>query len=69
METPQVISPSQGADKETLYLLGGAALILVGAGLILSNSHVRRLMGQVGAGDLLSAAMPDVERYLKLRSM
>jgi hypothetical protein len=69
MEIPQVTSQSQGADKETLFLLGGAALILVGAGLILTNPQVRRLVGQMGAGDLLSAAIPDVERYLKLRSM
>ena len=28
-----------GSDKETLYMLGGAALIFFGAGLILSNPH------------------------------
>ncbi len=58
-----------GPDKETLYMLGGVALVIFGAGLILSNSNVRRLLGQVGVGSLASAALPDLERYLRLRSM
>jgi len=58
-----------GTDKDTLYMLGGAALILFGAGLILSNPLVRRYMGQMGVGNLVSAALPDVDRYLKLRNM
>jgi hypothetical protein len=55
--------------KDTMYLLGGAALMLFGAGLILSNSTVRRYLGGVGIGNLLHAAAPDIERYMKLRSM
>ncbi|HZW79877.1 MAG TPA: hypothetical protein VFF50_05355 [Candidatus Deferrimicrobiaceae bacterium] len=58
-----------GTDKETLYLLSGAALILFGTGLILSNPTVRRYLGQIGVGSLLTAALPDVDRYLKLRNM
>ena len=58
-----------GSDKETLYLLGGAALVLFGAGLILTNPTVRGYLKQVGVGDLLQAALPDVDRYLKLRAM
>jgi hypothetical protein len=56
-------------DKETLYMLGGVALVLVGAGLVLSNSTVRRYLGQVGIGNLASAALPDIERYFRLRAM
>ena len=56
-------------DKDTLYMLGGVALIVFGAGLILSNPFVRRYMAQLGIGNLAHAAMPDVERYLKLRAM
>lgn len=56
-------------DKETLYLLSGVALMIFGAGLILSNSVVRRYLSQIGAGDIVHAVMPDVERYFKLRSM
>lgn len=56
-------------DKETLYLLGGAALIVFGAGLILSNPLVRKYMGQIGIGNLAKDLMPDIDRYLKLRSM
>jgi hypothetical protein len=58
-----------GSDRDTLYLLGGVALVVFGAGLILSNSNARRFLGQVGLGDLTQAALPDLERYLKLRSM
>ncbi|MFZ0322149.1 MAG: hypothetical protein WAL56_23685 [Candidatus Sulfotelmatobacter sp.] len=58
-----------GTDKETLYMLGGAALILFGTGLILSNPTVRRYLGQIGVGSMLAAALPDVDRYLKLRNM
>jgi hypothetical protein len=60
---------SNGSDKELMYMLGGAAMILFGTGLILSNPMVRRYLGQLGAGSLLSAALPDVDRYLKLRNM
>lgn len=60
---------ASGVDKETLYMLGGVALVIVGAGLVLSNPTVRRYLGQMGLGDLASAALPDVERYFRLRSM
>jgi len=50
-------------------MLGGAALILFGTGLILSNPTVRRYLGQIGVGSILTAALPDVDRYLKLRNM
>jgi hypothetical protein len=59
----------QGTDKDTLYLLGGLALMIFGAGLIISNPVVRRYLGQLGIGNLTQAALPDVERYLKLRNM
>lgn len=58
-----------GLDKETLYLLGGVALVIFGAGLVLSIPTVRRYLKQVGLGDLASAALPDIERYFRLRSM
>ena len=58
-----------GTDVDTLYLLGGVALVVFGAGLILSNSTARRYLGQVGLGDLTQMALPDFERYMKLRSM
>jgi hypothetical protein len=60
---------NSGTDKDTLYMLGGAALIMFGTGLILSNPMVRRYLGQLGVGNLMQAALPDVDRYLKLRNM
>jgi hypothetical protein len=58
-----------GSDKDTLYMLGGVALVVFGAGLILSNPFIRRYLSQLGVGGLAQAAIPDVERYLKLRAM
>ena len=47
-------------------LLSGAALVIFGAGLILTTPAVRKLLGGVGIGSLLQAAGPDFQRYLKL---
>ena len=55
--------------RDTLFLLGGAAMVVFGAGLILSTPMVRRFLGGVNAGSLVQAAIPDFERYMKLRSM
>lgn len=56
-------------NRDTLYMLSGVALIVFGAGLILSNPFVRRYMSQMGVGNLAQTVMPDIERYLKLRAM
>jgi hypothetical protein len=60
---------TNGYDKDTLYMLGGVALVIVGAGLVLTNPTVRRYLGQIGLGNFASAALPDIERYFRLRSM
>ena len=56
-------------DKDTLFMLGGVALIVFGAGLILTKPIARRYLVQLGVGDLASLALPDLDRYLKLRAM
>lgn len=60
---------TNGPDKEILYMLGGVALMIFGAGLVLSNPIVRKYLSQVGLGNLTTAALPDLERYFRLRSM
>ncbi len=55
--------------RDTLFMMGGVALLIFGAGMVLSNPVVRRYLSQTNVGGLLSASIPDVERYLKLRSM
>jgi len=60
---------SNGLDKETLFMLGGVALVIFGTGLVLANPTVRKYLGQVGVGNLASAALPDLERYFRLRAM
>lgn len=72
MATTEIMSRTddgRSTDLDTLYLLGGAALVIVGAGLVLSNPTVRKYMSQIGIGDIASAAIPDIERYFRLRSM
>lgn len=69
MELVETSANGNASDKETLYMLGGVALIVFGAGLVLSNPFVRRYMSRIGVGNLAQAAIPDIERYLKLRAM
>jgi hypothetical protein len=56
-------------DKDTLFMLGGIALMVFGAGLVLANPVIRRYMGNLGIGSLASAALPDLQRYIRLRDM
>lgn len=69
LELSESTMNGSGNDKDTLYMLGGVALVVFGAGLILSNPVVRRYMSRLGIGDLAQVAIPDFERYLKLRAM
>ena len=57
------------SSKDTLFMLGGVALVVVGAGLILTSPIAKKYMGQLGLGDLTGGIVPDIERYFKLRSM
>jgi hypothetical protein len=72
METHVVRHEGNGHSndsRDTLFLLGGVALAVFGAGLILTNPAVRKYMGQLGVGNIAKDLMPDLDRYLKLRSM
>jgi hypothetical protein len=69
MELVETTPNGNGSDKDTLYMLGGVALVVFGTGLILSNPFVRRYISRIGVGNLAHAAIPDIERYLKLRAM
>jgi len=57
------------SDRDTLFMLSGVALVVFGTGLIISNPIVKRYLGQFGLGNLAQAALPDLDRYLRLRSM
>ena len=50
-------------------MLSGIALMVFGAGLILSNPVAQKYLDKVGIGGLTQGALPDLERYLKLRAM
>jgi hypothetical protein len=57
------------SDRDTLFMLSGVALVVFGAGLIVSNPIAKRYLGQFGLADRAQAALPDLDRYLKLRAM
>jgi hypothetical protein len=50
-------------------MFGGVALVVVGAGLILTSPLAKKYMGQLGIGSLATDLIPDIERYFRLRSM
>jgi len=69
MHELQVLDDDRDSRRDTILLVGGVALMVVGAGLVLSNRSVRRYIDQVGVADLVLAAFPDLERFLKMRAM
>ena len=66
-------------SKDMLYLVGGLALLVAGAGLIMAHPEVRKqvrakldrvLPGVQDNFNLgLTTVVPDLQRYLKIRSM
>ena len=66
-------------SKDILYLVGGLALLIAGAGLIMAHPAVRRQVRDgldrivPGVPDSLSGTLatviPDFQRYMKIRSM
>jgi hypothetical protein len=68
----QAAKTPEAETKETLLLVGGLSLMFFGAGLVMTNPTVRRYLGQAsigGVGDLVQMALPDLERYLKMRAL
>jgi hypothetical protein len=66
-------------SKDMLYLVGGLALLVAGAGLIMAHPTVRQQLRDglsrvlpdmpenLSSG--LSTVVPDFQRYMKIRSM
>jgi hypothetical protein len=73
------INESDGS-RDMLYLVGGLALLVAGAGLIMTHPTVRRQLreglNRAIPGGIpekltsgLSTVVPDIQRYLKMRAM
>lgn len=74
-------SNGSNESKDMLYVVGGLALLIAGAGLIMAHPTVRKqlssglgrvLPGLIEPGNIaggLSTIVPDFERYMKIRSM
>ncbi|MGA9994952.1 MAG: hypothetical protein WBP93_06040 [Pyrinomonadaceae bacterium] len=66
-------------SKDMLYIVGGLALLIAGAGLIMAHPMVReQLRANLGRvlpelpqnlSGGLSTVVPDFQRYLKIRQM
>ena len=67
-------------SKDMLYIVGGLALLIAGAGLIMAHPMVRQQLREGLSRALpdglpqnltggLSTVVPDLQRYMKLRSM
>lgn len=66
-------------SKDMLYLVGGLALLIAGAGLIMSHPMIRKQI-KTGVDKFLpgmqenlnlgiARVVPDFQRYMKMRSM
>lgn len=66
-------------SKDMLYLVGGLALLVAGAGLIMAHPEIRKQV-QAGLDRVLpgvqdnfnlglTTVVPDLQRYMKIRSM
>jgi hypothetical protein len=60
--------------RDAVMIAGGIALVVLGAGLVLAHPGIRRMLlsgaaplGSLGNG--VSGVLPDVERYMKLKTM
>jgi hypothetical protein len=66
-------------NKDVIYLMGGLALMVLGAGLVMTNHAVRKTMSATLSAVLpdlqgkflpdLTGLGPDIDRYMKMRSM
>jgi hypothetical protein len=77
----ETVMANNGSEdsKDMLYLVGGFALLIAGAGLIMSHPEVRKQMRtgldrvlpglQENLNLGLTTIVPDVQRYMKIRSM
>ena len=72
-------SNDSAENKDMLYLMGGLALIALGAGLIMTHPAVRKAVSTGLSSVLpdlqdkfmpdLAGVAPDIERYMKIRTM
>jgi len=64
------LSETDSAEaRDTMLMFGGVALMLLGAGMVLTSPVVRKLLGGLNVASILQGAAPDFERYLKLKAM
>ncbi len=68
MEVMRDLQNRAEENRDTLLLFGGGALVLLGAGLLLSNSSVRKHLSGFNIMSLVRTVAPDLERLLNLKN-
>jgi hypothetical protein len=58
-----------GRQNDMLLVVGGTALMVIGAGLLLTVPAVRKHLSNINVKALLQAAAPQFERYLNLTNV
>ena len=69
VRSEQRSEPEMNETRDILFLLGGLSLMVFGAGLVITSPVVRKLLGEANLTGLLQGAAPDLERYMRIRSM
>jgi len=69
MQAVSAMDHNSSETNDTMMLFGGAALMILGAGMLLSSSVVRGYLGNLNVMKLVQASVPDLERYLRLKAM
>jgi hypothetical protein len=70
MDTMQLNGHAQSEEtRDMMFMFGGVALMMLGAGMVLSTRLVRRYLGGFNLVGLLESAGPDFQRYMKLKAM
>jgi hypothetical protein len=64
-EITKYVEKDSDESRENLMLLGGSALLLAGAGLLLATPTVRRYLHDIGIERRLRAAVPELDRYMR----
>jgi len=58
----------QTDTKDTMMALGGAALLIIGVGMMMTHPKIRQYASHVRLSSLLSAVLPGIERLMRLRT-
>ena len=66
----EAFRPNEFDDtRDNPLLFGGVALMMLGAGMVLTSPVVRKYLASVNLAGLLQGAAPEFERYFKSKAL